>query len=311
METFGDVKLKKITKNMLQNMIQELVNKKNDNLEDPVCILPQTVERYVSPFRAVISMAVRDKILECDPFSGGLEYPKMYVPFIKCLEQKDYALLLSLLTKKVQGNGKIVQLVDVIIALGMLAGLRRGEIVALQWRNVKNLSSDSLDSCRIEVEASAFKITGKPQVRGNPKSESSKRAFNVEQLLAEVLLKWRQHCQDYCMGGGADDFVIPNRDGGMVSIYSPSKWVTEYLAKIGISEFGLHSLRHTYAAVLIRNNYDLETIRRLIGHEDIRTTQIYLYSFRLQEDGLMADVDEYNDKLLKKMEKDNADNDDQ
>jgi integrase/recombinase XerC len=38
-----------------------------------------------------------------------------------------------------------------------------------------------------------------------------------------------------------------------------------------------HVLRHSFAVALHENDVDLETIRDLLGHEDIRTTSIYLH----------------------------------
>jgi integron integrase len=37
-----------------------------------------------------------------------------------------------------------------------------------------------------------------------------------------------------------------------------------------------HTFRHTFASHLLLANYDLQTIQRLLGHTDIRTTMIYL-----------------------------------
>ena len=37
-----------------------------------------------------------------------------------------------------------------------------------------------------------------------------------------------------------------------------------------------HTFRHTYASHLLLADYDLQTIQKLLGHSDIKTTMIYL-----------------------------------
>ena len=40
-------------------------------------------------------------------------------------------------------------------------------------------------------------------------------------------------------------------------------------------DFSWHKCRHTYAKNLLRNEIDLETIRQMLGHANLSTTQIY------------------------------------
>jgi site-specific recombinase XerD len=36
--------------------------------------------------------------------------------------------------------------------------------------------------------------------------------------------------------------------------------------------YGVHSLRHTFATLLLRNHTDIKTVSKLMGHNDVNTT---------------------------------------
>ncbi len=53
--------------------------------------------------------------------------------------------------------------------------------------------------------------------------------------------------------------------------------VKQAAARAGIPKrVSPHTFRHTFASHLLLANYDLQTIQRLLGHGDIKTTMIYL-----------------------------------
>jgi integrase len=53
--------------------------------------------------------------------------------------------------------------------------------------------------------------------------------------------------------------------------------VKQAVARAGVPKrVSPHTFRHTYASHLLLADYDLQTIQKLLGHSDIKTTMIYL-----------------------------------
>jgi site-specific recombinase XerD len=74
-----------------------------------------------------------------------------------------------------------------------------------------------------------------------------------------------------------NDFVFENVCGGKLTERTAQKVFENALKKAGIKkEATFHSLRHSFATHLLENGVDVRYVQELLGHANIRTTQIYI-----------------------------------
>lgn len=291
---------------MLQKLADQLGGKVNENickdledLEDPVQVFikSQTVKRYMTALRAVLRLAYEDGILEENPSTWALKYPKFFYTPIECLDPDDYACIINNLKFKAENSS--LELIDIIVAIGLLAGLRRGEIVALRWKDFRDLGNKPNNEILLSVTKSAYKPKGSEQIIKDVKTTDSVRCFVIEEILAEVLVSWRNKLVELGVPAGDNNHVVCNKHGNMVSVYSPTKWFGEYLEEHNFRHVKLHSLRHTFASILIYAGLDIDTVKSLMGHEDISTTQIYFHEFSMKKGVYISKINKFNTKLLK------------
>ncbi|MAX24445.1 MAG: tyrosine recombinase [Phycisphaeraceae bacterium] len=75
----------------------------------------------------------------------------------------------------------------------------------------------------------------------------------------------------------ATERLLLSRTGGPVTRIVIWQIVTKYARRVGMTHVHPHTLRHTFATHLLSGGADLRVVQELLGHSNIRTTQVYTH----------------------------------
>lgn len=206
----------------------------------------------LAPRTAQYALLVMGKLLK---FSGIVNHaskvkvPKYDNKALRFLSKEEVGLLFKEVKKRSTDVYNMA-----IISLHL--GLRAGEVLSLEVAHV-NFSQENIQIL-------------------DPKNKITRTLFmtaQVEQILKEC-----------CKGKKLSHFVFPNNKGKRRTAISKS--FMSAVNKLGLNEgvtdsrlkVKIHTLRHTYASWLIMSgDVDLYTLQKLLGHQDIKTTERYAH----------------------------------
>jgi integrase len=158
-----------------------------------------------------------------------------------------------------------------IFLTAAFTGLRRGELLALRWRDVDFAGS----VIRVRASYSNGGLT-------TPKS-GKVRSVPMAPDVAEVLAKLgqREHLT------GDDDLVFVGELGGYLDASALRRRYAAALKRAGLRQLRFHDLRHTFGTRMI-GKADIRRVQEWMGHADVQTTMKYLHYAPREEDARLV-----------------------
>lgn len=149
------------------------------------------------------------------------------------------------------------------VRLAAYTGLRRGELVALRWR---------------DVDYAKRKLFVRTAVSGDVLATSTKSGKHREVPLSDQAIAALGRLQQRGDFTSPADFVLVNRAGGRIEGSALRRRVGRAMTRAGLRPLRFHDLRHTFGSLLIAAGVDIVTVQAAMGHSRITTTQRYLHA---------------------------------
>ena len=142
-----------------------------------------------------------------------------------------------------------------IIAVFYETGIRLSELIGLKDADV-------------DFSAGTIKVTGK---------RNKQRVIPFGEELRNILHLYLFARNEYCQAGYEAFFV--RKEGKAMYPSMVYLLVRQNLSKVvTLKKRSPHVLRHSFATAMLNNRAELESVKELLGHESLATTEIYMHT---------------------------------
>ena len=226
---------------------------------------------------AMLQEAVYRELIAHNP-AADVRPPQEARPAIKFYDEAEVRRLLTALQSESPRFRAIV-------LLALATGMRRGEILALEWGQVN--WRDHL----ITVKQSAYMAAGQGQQVKAPKTNHSARLVAMPADIEEALRAWQQQQAEEREKAGSlwqpSEYVFTNWNGSWLRVDSVTREWEKFVKRVNqrapgsLPHLTFHGLRHTAASFLLASGIDVRAVSGVLGHAQASTT-LNIYGHMLQ-----------------------------
>lgn len=257
-----NIKLKNFTAELLEEFyafVAKTKNRKGENISN------NTIKHYMCFFNPVFRMAYEKDYIDKD-ITKGIKPPPIEKTNISYLKEEYCSKFIA------AADGSRV---GFELKLLLLLGVRRSELLGITWSDI------DLQEKEISINKAVHKGKGgKLYISYKLKTGSSNRVLPFGENVKELLLKQKEllaSCKkslgkEFCKDKRFKDFICLDYKGDLVNPERLTREVKSVCKKHKLPDIHLHSLRHSYASVMVTNGVDMKTTQTLLGHSNFSTT---------------------------------------
>lgn len=305
---FGQTPLKAIARPMIEHWRVKRADMERVRIKDGETVKekvkPLTINRNIATLSALFNKAVAFGHLDNNPLEGMKKLKTPSAERIRFLSKEEYQRLMIVLDTREEElrdardrynrwrtdrhldcypNLRELTFADHIKPMALLAlgsGIRQGAMMRLQWKRHIDLSAEQVV---IKLTADIVKT-------------EQERRIPLDRETSTMLKQWYEQCNPIEQ---KQVWVFPGEKPNS-HITSVKKSWKALLKKAGIENFTWHDMRHDYASQLVMAGVDLNTVRELLGHSDIKMTLRYAHLAPEHKKAAVTKLGQRRDDLLQK-----------
>lgn len=274
---------------------------------------PGSIRKTHNVLSSILHTAVNWEVIESNP-CGKVRVPtgtpvsesvRFFTPdevnrFLDFLEQPYYIEVTG--HKRIDDTGKeyrvgdyriqreVPEQIRVLLRLAVYSGLRKGEILALQWPDI------DFERNTVSVTKSVSRVKGKTIIKP-PKTRGSVRKVTIPQFLTDELSHLRESQEQMRVdlenpAWNPEEYLFTQESGAVMNYSTPYEALQDLIDRYNkgkppeeqLPKIPFHGLQHTNATLLIAGNQDIKTVSARLGHAQSSTTpDIYAHALAEKE----------------------------
>ena len=210
-----------------------------------------SINRRLSALRSFYRFALSRNFVSADP-AHGITGPKKSLVLPRFVKEGEMDALLDSFSAAEHTYNNVCA---------------RAILLMFYWTGMRVSELTGLDDSSVDFVSCNVKVAGKA---------NKHRLVPFGRELKECLEKYIA-VRDACVTR-TDDALFVTGKGKRIGYYNVRKLVGENLSKVcTLDKKTPHVLRHSYATAMLNNGAGIESVKKLLGHSSVATTEVYTH----------------------------------